>query len=323
VEGSVDTLQSLSGRAHDGLFATAAARWRLHRDHSLGAGFSLRRFAGDASSAYGDWRWQNDWGATGLRLELAQGEDNPRTQRLSWDQEWQLPLGSALSSSLGLARESAVPTTGRAARQLWSAALNGSLPLGARANLRGNVNAEQGSDGSRTLGANLGAQWRIAAQWSLDGQFTRTVGRFAPGASLDPLAPRSTTAVSSANRSFLVVLRYDLQAGSRSLPLGGRAQEGGGRVQGIVYFDGNRSGTQEASEAGVPGVTVMLDQRYTVRTDAQGRFEFPFVAAGTHTLTLRNDTLPLPWGTVSEGGVKVEVSLRGSTEAGIPVQRAP
>jgi hypothetical protein len=104
--------------------------------------------------------------------------------------------------------------------------------------------------------------------------------------------------------------------------MGGRPQEGGGRIQGTVYFDANRSGNQEASETGAPGVTVYLDNRYAVRTDAQGRFEFPFVAAGPRTVTVRNETLPLPWGVVEEGQVKVDVRLRETTQLSIPVQRS-
>src|SRR5690606_18810419 len=104
--------------------------------------------------------------------------------------------------------------------------------------------------------------------------------------------------------------------------LGGNAADGGGRIAGTVYFDDNRSGTQEASEAGVPNVTVFLDNRYAVRTDNQGRFEFPFVATGARTVTVRNETLPLPWSVVDEGQVRVDVRLRDSTSISLPVQRS-
>jgi hypothetical protein len=92
-------------------------------------------------------------------------------------------------------------------------------------------------------------------------------------------------------------------------------------VEGVVYFDANKSGTQEASELGVPNVTVFLDNRFGVRTDAQGRFEFPFVAAGARTVSVRSDTLPLPWATVGDGQTQVEVRLRDASRLSIPVQR--
>ena len=90
----------------------------------------------------------------------------------------------------------------------------------------------------------------------------------------------------------------------------------------MVYLDANRSGTREASETGAPGVTVYLDNRYAVRTDAQGRFDFPFVAAGTRVVTVRNETLPLPWSVVDDGSVKVTVRVREDTRLSLPVQRA-
>ena len=47
---------------------------------------------------------------------------------------------------------------------------------------------------------------------------------------LDPLAPIVTDTPTDNDRSFYAVLRYELQAGSRSVPLGGRPSEGGGRI---------------------------------------------------------------------------------------------
>jgi hypothetical protein len=127
--------------------------------------------------------------------------------------------------------------------------------------------------------------------------------------------------VPESDRSFYAVLRYELEAGSRNVPLGGKATDGGGRIAGTVYFDNNRSGTQEASELGVPNVTVYLDNRYAVRTDSQGRFEFPFVASGARMVSVRGETLPLPWNVVDEGQAKVDVRLRESVSLSIPVQR--
>ncbi|MDZ4360827.1 MAG: hypothetical protein U1B84_31170, partial [Variovorax sp.] len=46
-EGSIDWLDSVTNRSSgSGFFATGSARWRLNRDHSLGAGSTVRRFAG-------------------------------------------------------------------------------------------------------------------------------------------------------------------------------------------------------------------------------------------------------------------------------------
>lgn len=140
-------------------------------------------------------------------------------------------------------------------------------------------------------------------------------------APLDPLAPFMPLTTSQSARSFFLVLRYELEAGSRDVPLGGRPSEGGGSIEGTVYFDHNQSRTQEASEGGVPNVTVFLDNRYSTRTDSQGRFVFPFVASGLHTVSIRSDSLPLPWFSTTQGQASLEVRRRESVSISLPVTR--
>ncbi|MCU0763221.1 MAG: hypothetical protein MUF76_09645 [Hydrogenophaga sp.] len=321
-DASVDWLRSISGRSADGFYATSGARWRLSRDHSVGAGFSVRRFGGEAWSGYGDWRWQNDLGSTGLRLELEGGASLSDSRQIIYDQTWPVPQGWNLSTSVGLGRSGPRPGEAGSSEDLWTAALSLSAPLTARSSLRANLTSENGLNDQRRQSLNLGGIWRIDNRWSLEGSYVRTTGTRRVRFNLDPLAPPETLENPDAFRSYFVVLRYEWQAGSRSVPLGGSAAEGGGRISGIVYFDANRSGTQEASETGVPNVTVFLDNRYAVRTDSQGRFEFPFVATGSRTVTVRNETLPLPWSVVDEGQVPVDVRLRGSTTVSVPVQRS-
>lgn len=322
-EGSIDALRSASGTGGSGIYTTGSARWRLARDHQAGAGFALRRLDGAAWSAYGDWRWQHATGTTATRLELAGGDDTPRSHKFILDREWAMPLGTTLSTSLGLGHEAADAARGLAAHTLWTAALVGSAPLGPLANLRATLGAEQGSLGQRSVNANLGGQWRFHPGWTLEGQFTRNIGRTPQGTSLDPLAPRPTAPITTSDRTFQLVLRYEWQAGSRVAPLGGRGAQGGGRIQGVVFFDTNRNGTREASEAGVPGVLVVLDNRFSTRTDEQGRYDFPFVAAGSRSVAVRNDSLPLPWSAADDGPVRLEVTVRGSSELNLAVQRAP
>lgn len=320
-EASIDWLQSVSGQSSAGLYAATSARWRLDRSSSLGAGVSARTYAGKAWSSFADWRWQHGIGTSGLRLESNGGTSEPASQWLTYDHEWLVPQGWSLASSLGAGRVEADTRLELPAESLWSAAVSLVVPLTSRASLRGNASGEHGSSGLRRRNLNLGASWQIDPRWSLEGSLIRSTGRSRTSISIDPLAPPLPELSSAAYRSFFAVLRYERQAGSRSVPLGGKPQDGGGRIEGTVYFDANRSGYQEASETGVPGATVYLDNRYAVRTDAQGRFEFPFVAAGPRTVTVRNETLPLPWGVVDEGQVKVDVRLRESTQLSIPVQR--
>ena len=86
-----------------------------------------------------------------------------------------------------------------------------------------------------------------------------------------------------------------------------------------MFFDANRDGEAQIGEGGAANVEVLLDGRYRTTTDRDGRFEFPMVGTGRHQLTLTLDSVPLPWGVASDGGVSVDVPLRGQATAEIPV----
>lgn len=318
-EASYDRLRSISGRVGDGSYAATSARWRIDRDNQFNVGAAVRRFDGNAWNGYADWRRSGDWGQSGLRLELAGGTNAQGPVRtLSHDQDWAMPEGWALSTTLGLGRYAA--TAGDDG--FWNAAMALRAPVGQGADLRGQFALERRQNGQRRHSLNLGGQWRLDRHWRLSGQFIRTLGQVPLRRPLDPLAPVVTeSTLGTSDRSFLIVLSYETDAGSRSVPLGGRPLEGGGRIEGIVYFDANASGTQDASETGVPGASVALDNRYVVRTDAQGRFSFPFVGAGPRTVSVRNETLPLPWTVGDDGQVKIDVRLRETTSLSLPVQQ--
>ncbi len=326
---SYDWLRSITGRLASGSYGAASARWRLDRDNQLNIGGALRDYGGRAWNAFTDWRHESEWGSSGLRLELGGGADaSGPAQELRYDQDWANPLGWSISSTLGLGRyaakasDSGSTAASQADDNYWLAALALQAPVGNRLDLRGQVFTEQRDSGLRRHTLNLGGRWRLDRHWSLGGQYTRSLGAAPVRRPIDPLAPVTTTTSATSDRSFQAVLSYETEAGSRVVPLGGGPQEGGGRIEGVVYYDANRSGTQDASETGVAGVTVALDNRYGVRTDAQGRFVFAFVAAGPRTISIRNETLPLPWSVVDEGQVKVEVRLRETTRLSLPVQQS-
>lgn len=320
-DGSLDWLRSISRRDSRGFYGTGNLRWRVGRDSQASVGLAVRDLDGRDWSAYGDWRWTNDLGASGLRLEAEGGDNRRRLMRLVHDQEWPVSTGWALSSSLGIARQGEQAGRGPTGNQ-WTAALNASVPVGQRAGLRGSLSTEQGPGSAQRSSINLNANWRLNNRWELEGSWVWNRGQFPVVASLDPLTPPVVVDQTLSGRSFYLLLRYQRQAGSRDFPLGGQAGQGGGRLEGVVFFDGNRNGEQEANELGVPNATVFLDNRYAIRTDSQGRFEFPLVASGTHTVTLRADSLPLPWNVVGDGSLPTEVQLRQTTRLSLSVQRA-
>ena len=108
-------------------------------------------------------------------------------------------------------------------------------------------------------------------------------------------------------------------ATARGLGFSNRGSAGAGSVEGFVYFDANRDGEQQSAEAGVPAVEVLLDGRFRTTTDRNGRFSFPLVTTGPHQLSLRLETVPLPWGANQDEGWRVEVPLRGEASVRIPV----
>jgi len=132
-----------------------------------------------------------------------------------------------------------------------------------------------------------------------------------PGNAPPPLDPLSTY---TPRVSFAwLSLRYEMQAGSSSVALGGRPGQGGGSVEGTLFLDANGNGRLDPGEPLAPNVTILLNGRFSVQTDAQGRFEFPFVVAGEHQLSVLPDNLPLPW-VVDAGGMRrITVSTRGTT----------
>lgn len=108
--------------------------------------------------------------------------------------------------------------------------------------------------------------------------------------------------------------------GSRDIPLGGRVRDGAGRIEGTVYMDSNSDGVQQAGETGITGAVVYLDGRYPVRTSVNGHFEFPFVVSGVHTLSVQNESLPLPW-VSPEASRSITLEVRDSMQISMPVVR--
>src|SRR4029077_18153730 len=119
------------------------------------------------------------------------------------------------------------------------------------------------------------------------------VGSWTPLTVQSPLAPPLATSVPSIQeRGLFLTLRYRRASGSHFAPLGGAPGAGAGEISGVVFLDANNNGRSDAGELGAPNVTVVLDGRFSVQTDAAGRFDFPVVATGRHVITVVADNLP-------------------------------
>lgn len=316
-QASADLLRSISGPDDTGVLVTTNGQWRYSRKLSFGAGGTMRRYLGNAGSGFLDARWEHDWGRTGVRGESS-SFSGERSRRMIVDHDWLVPSGWLLSTSLSVGRESGSERAG----SIRGAALSLSAPLSSSATLLANATTERRGNGDRHDSANVSLLWQVARNWSIEGNLLYTRGQQRLTAPIDPLAPLPERFLERTNdHAIFLVLRYENRAGSRSAPLGGPPQGGGGRVSGVVFLDANRNGTQEASERGAAGVTVHLDGRFATRTDAQGRFEFAFVAPGARVVTVLNETLPLPWEVPRDAERRLEVQVRESIEVRIPVVR--
>nr|MBP6627003.1 carboxypeptidase regulatory-like domain-containing protein [Arenimonas sp.] len=124
------------------------------------------------------------------------------------------------------------------------------------------------------------------------------------------------------DRYAYLSLRYDFSAGRARPVLGGPVGGASGTVSGSVFLDENADGVRSASEQPARSVTVMLDNRFVVRTDDQGRFTFERVAVGAHTVTVVPDNLPLPWMIERDRAQRpVSVTVRGDAVVDFGAQR--
>ncbi|MDB5868284.1 MAG: hypothetical protein JWP96_616 [Polaromonas sp.] len=318
-DASLDLLQSISNPASTGTFVNTSARWRYSHSLSFAASAAARNFNGSAWSTYGEVRWQNSLGSSGARLEFRRETAlQERIQKISFDQDWLAPTGWSLATSLTTGRE----TTRAGQQNLLAGAASVNAPLSSSSTLRGNLTTEQVGSGNSRLGVNAGLSHRLTPHWSVEASYYLNLGRTALTRSIDPLAtPLPFDTVTTRGHSVFIALRWEESAGSRSAPLGGNPLQGGGGVEGTVFLDANNNGHREASESGAAGITVYLDNRYSVRTDAQGHFEFAFVGAGTRVLTVLSETLPLPWIALQGGATKVDVRVRDTVRVDIGVVR--
>lgn len=292
----LDHVGSVSGNSFDGNYANAYARYQAGVNLGLGGSLSVRD-SGDFTDF--STRWFADrrsrWGTTRVQLDQARTRGGDREDwQLSLDQDLPMQQGSRLSLSAALGQ---VSGTGVESSRTWSLAALGGIELGDRLTVDGNARWTDGSgpDAYRGSDINLSLNWRMAPRWWLTATIYHNRGEIRSPFQLDPLAPPEQFLRLPTERSVFLTLRYEKQSGSPAQVLGGPQGSAAGTIRGSVFLDDNEDGVRSASELAAANVTVLLDGRYTVRTDSQGNFEFPRVAVGVHEVTVVPDNLPLPW----------------------------
>ena len=177
----------------------------------------------------------------------------------------------------------------------------------------GNVNWAQAIDGRAAPGvsANVSLTYRLSPNWQiLATYYDSRTGSWTPLTVVLPLAqPLRTPVPSTQERGVFLTFRYKREAGLHFEPLGGGPGAGSGELKGVVYLDANNNGQPDASEVGAANVTVVLDGRFSVQTDVNGRFDFPVVVTGRHVVQVMPDNLPLPWALTGGGGLRWRLGL--------------
>jgi hypothetical protein len=312
--------------------------WRIDRDSSVGgqvssantlyiANVSFPNIGDSARSVSAGVYYQNRWPQWGrsrisynLRRSAVDGSTSNTSNELLWEHDWvtgkydtQRP---ELATSLGWARESSAgvnqsyPSAGLVLRHYidadWS--VSGNL----RYSLRyGNEATTKGWSGSIDTERGFGSGWRAGASLLLNQS----------SQSLNASASAAAQNTRSQDTAVFVYLRWDHSAGLPYQAAGLRSADsaGTGSIDGAVFFDANRDNEQQSNEAGVAGVEVILDGRYRITTDKNGRFEFPVVTTGRHQLTVYPESIPLPWGTANQEPKNIDVPLRANVQSRIAV----
>ena len=314
----VDEVKSVSGLGSSITFLNADARYQLSRDTGIGGVANVRYSEHNTAwSVEGYLDNVNGWGTGRAQADYA---TDPQTSdsTLTLQQTWNLRAGSRLATSVAVdrIRSTAIASLPQSSTIVRLAAYGGA-DLTARFSIDGSIQyarAVQGRAAPNTA-ADISLTYQIARSWGLlFSYYENRLGSWTPLVVSSPLTPPTPTPQESeGERGFFLTLRYQEARGAHFMPLGGVAGSGSGRLSGVVYLDANENGHFDAGESGAANVTVILDGRFSVRTDANGRYDFPAVASGHHMLTVQTDNLPLPWTLANAGHTEVDVSTRDRT----------
>ncbi len=313
VESGLELLGSVSGTLPKGFFANSNVRYQYSSDTSFGGAATVRRYGVQAQSALLYTQFANPMGVARVQGEAASANTGEQQYKLQVDQDWTMVEGMRLSTALSVDRERSRSAQALVYKNGLGLALSTDWTLGAHTSFNQSFQARRTSDATQyTLNAGVG--WRFAPRWSLQAtMYVISGSTLATALAQSPLTPPGTTASRTNDKGLFVSLRYQEDAGRALAPVGGAPGSAAGRLQGVVYLDDNKNGKRDAAERGAANVTVLLDGRFAAQTDAQGRYDFAYIVAGPHVLTVIGDNLPLPWSLEKEGRTELRVYTRETT----------
>ena len=329
LSANIESFASVSGQSPSGWYASSSGRRLLTAGVSTGIGFAVRTFGVTSASGFGYLQWQNQLGLSRLQLDAASTQRGQGSEAVTFDHSVYAENGLSLSTSLSLERLRPVDSSTETQRPREHAAtigLNGRAVLTSNLSLQGSVRARnvRGAvgDSGTSLAANIGLDWQISRDWSFGGSFYENRGVLNDTVAVQsPLVVPEIVRTHPRDRGFFLTLRYTSRAGTPSVPLGGLPGSGSGRIEGSVFLDSNGNGQRDANESGAAHVLVVLDGKFSIRTNAFGGFEFPNVVSGPHTLSVLQDDLPLPWTVDPDRKITAAVSTRDTTRIDIGAKR--
>jgi hypothetical protein len=322
----VDEVHSVSGLGTNTTFLTGDSRYQLTRDWGVGGVANASRSDGGTSwSLEGYVDQVNGWGNGRAQVDYADTTEG-RDATFTLNENWMTPVGARFSTGASVERITGAVYNGLAQNStIVSLAAYGGGQFTTALGLEGNVRWAAAVQGQAAPGvsANVSLTWQLSQAWEiLATYYDSRIGSWTPLVVESPLTPPVAAPVPAAQeRGVFLTLRYRRASGSHFAPLGGGPGAGSGEISGLVFLDVNNNGQSDAGEIGAPNVTVVLDGRFSMQTDANGRFVFPVVATGHHIITVVPDNLPLPWALLNGGRKEVEVSTRDRTEISIAAQR--
>lgn len=315
-----DSIGSVTGLGVNGVFLTGTLRYQVDRSTGVGGGGSARRASIDATSAYVFVDKLSALGTTRVQLDGATAQGGQHSEQVSVDQSWPTQVGLRLSTTLSLGED---VTPDRRTRRVGLAAFGGydiTNNITVDGTLRWNIERDPAHHVGRF--ANLGLIWRITPRWSLVATYyDNRVEVPQTFIGIAPLIPIEPAPIVPRDRAIFLTVRYEDHAGTTMAPLGGMPGTAGGTLVGYIFYDANDDGRRGANETGAANVTVVLDGRFAVRTNSDGRFEFPLVASGPHSVVVVPDNLALPYAVSDDGRREVVIRTRETTTLEIAAQR--
>ena len=316
----LDEVRSISGNGLDGSYLTSALRYQMRPWVSLGGDATVKVGAGGAYSGSVYLDWLSRAGESRIQLQQARDSDGKQSDQLTLNHT--LPTSEGTQFSVAVSFASIDSAYGGKTRS-ESLAMIGSYALGNSLSLDGNIRwtRGQGPEGQHGLDGNFSLNWRLNRNWSLAATYYQSEATQRSVFVIDPITQSTPFVSLPGTRAYSLLLRYEWHAGSPFAVLG--ASVGGvGSISGSVFLDANGNGRRDAGEAGAANVTVVVDGRYSSRTDASGRFEFQGVGAGEHTVSIIPDNLPLPWALEERASrMSVIVKPRGNAVLEIAAKR--